>query len=180
MNDTGRSPRTVHLVTALLLVGVYALGVVTGAALLRWLGPGRPPRHHGPPGMPPHFAELSLTEEQAARVKEILERHRPELDAILAEAMPRAKTVYDAMDTETRALLTPDQQQRFDALKARRPTPRGFGPGGPPPFGPGGPPPFGPGGPQPFGTGLGAPPPPPDGPAAPPSPGAPPGPPAGP
>jgi len=143
------TPGRIRLLTALVLVGVFAAGTAFGFGLMRWQG-GRawaPPPPPGPahglmPGPPPR--ELGLTPAQHAQGRAIAERHRPELEAILEEVRPRVRAVNDKMKAELRAILTPEQRQKADQLEAQRPRPRGPGfppPGGPPPGAPPPPPP---------------------------------------
>jgi Spy/CpxP family protein refolding chaperone len=147
------APRSIRLLTALLLVAMFASGTLTGAALTLWVRPD----HHGPPGPPPFgplpIDELGLSPEQQRRADAIFERHRPELDAILQEGFPKVRKVNDQIESEIREILTPEQRTRLDELKARRPQQRHHhrgGPGGrlggpflpgPPPDDFGGPPP---------------------------------------
>lgn len=140
-----------------LLAAMFIAGALAGAGLTRALGPrGREPPP--PPGMM-LYAHLGLDREQEARARAIFEAHRPELDAVLRDALPRARAIQDAIDREMRAYLTPEQARRLDEMKAAPPPPGGprmpgMGPMGPAGPGPGRPPP--PGMPGPF---LGAPPP---------------------
>jgi Spy/CpxP family protein refolding chaperone len=167
--NSDTSPRNVRLLTALLLVGTFAAGAVTGAGILRFMGPPGPP----PPGLggpPPMFGplpleQLGLSQDQQNEVHEILERHRPELETILRESFPKVRAVNDQVEREVRAVLTAEQRARLDELKRRGPPPPPPGAPPPPPGFPGGPPPpgapgFGPGGPPPPGFGPGGPPPP--------------------
>ena len=154
------SPRSVRLLTALLLVGTFALGSVTGVALTLWVR--SDDHHHGPhrgppPGGPLPLDELGLSSEQRQRADAVFERHRPELDAILEEGFPKVRRVNDQIESEIREILTPEQRARLDEWQARRPPPRHgpHGPGGPFP-----PPPGGFGGPPPDGFGHPPPPPP--------------------
>jgi Spy/CpxP family protein refolding chaperone len=141
-SSEARGPRSIRLLTALLLVATFASGTVTGAALTLWVRP----EPHGPPGPPPFgplpLDELGLSPEQEQRADVIFERHRPELDAILQEGFPKVRKVNDQIESEIREILTPEQRTRLDELKARRPPPRHHHRGGPP--GPGGPFPPGP------------------------------------
>jgi Spy/CpxP family protein refolding chaperone len=124
------------------------LGLVAGLGMARWIPgvherPLRPMEGRGPHGLPPFLHELDLTDKQEQDARAIFEKHRPELDAILRESFPRVRAVNDRIDAEIRALLTPEQQKKFDELRARRPRHgpgrpgEGPGPGEPPPPGPG-------------------------------------------
>lgn len=125
--------RSIRLLTALLLVGTFAFGSVTGVALTLWA---RSDLRGPPPGGPPPFGplplhELELSPEQRARAEAIFERHRPALDAIRQEGFPKVRKINEQLESEVRELLTPEQLARLEQLKAQRP-PR---PPGPPPFG---------------------------------------------
>ncbi|MEY4548034.1 MAG: hypothetical protein RL685_4229 [Pseudomonadota bacterium] len=129
-------PRSIRLLTGLLLVGTFAFGSVTGVALTLWA---RSDLRGPPPGPPPFgplpLQELGLSAEQRARADAIFEQHRPELDAIRQEGFPKVRRINEQLESEVRELLTPEQRARLDVLKAQRP-PRPPGPpGGPPPFG---------------------------------------------
>ena len=140
------SPRTVRLITAILLVGTFAAGTLTGAGVVRWASPPPHPRPMGPPPFegPIPMQELGLSPDQARKAEEIADRYRPELESILRDTFPRVRAVNEKIEAEIRQILTPEQQQRLDRIKASRPPPGpppgpGRGPWGPPP----GPPPFG-------------------------------------
>ena len=71
--------------------------------------------------------QLGLNADQQAKIKAIFEASRSQVQAIkqdtsLSQEDKRAKlqAIHEANDTQIRALLTPDQQQKFDALKAER------------------------------------------------------------
>jgi hypothetical protein len=132
MASNESSPRTIRLLTAVLLVATFAAGTVAGAGLCRWLGPGRPP----PP--PPMVAgiplgELGLSEEQQHKALAIMERHRPELDAILRETFPKVRAINERMERELAEVLTAEQRARLERMKSERPPPPPGPPGGPPP-----------------------------------------------
>ena len=159
------SPTRARLLGALVLVGVFAAGTVFGVGLTRWGRPehpfGPPPRH--PPGGPVQamIRELRLDPAQIEALGQIERTHRPELDAIAGETMPRVRAVLDAMERELLPRLRPEQVELLEAWRKRRPPPRMPGPGGRGGFG--GPPPGGPGfggPPPPGGPGPGSPPPP--------------------
>ena len=112
----------------LVLVGVFALGCVTGAALdgvYRSRAGGRMGRgeeeHRKSEA---HFErmrrELSLTDEQAARVRGVLDETRDEYRRLRAEVRPRFEEPRLKARTRIRELLSAEQQQKFDALAAER------------------------------------------------------------
>jgi Spy/CpxP family protein refolding chaperone len=151
LNDAAPGSRRAG--ATLLLVGTFALGMISGAALLHIArlslrGPGGPPP--GPAGEPPleHMRRtLSLTPDQSERLR-----------AVLDDGRGRIKAAADETREQIRAVLTPEQREKFDAMRPPHPPRGGFGPG-PPPF----PPPDGPppeGGPPEGGPPEGGPPPP--------------------
>jgi hypothetical protein len=123
------SPKKVQLLTALLLVGVFAAGNVTGAGLCWWLAPA-PYFPRRPTGMPGPFGELGLSKENERKVIQILEKHRPELEAVLQETFPKARLVFDKIDKEVSVFLTPEQRKKLEQFKQHKPPfpPMGFGP----------------------------------------------------
>jgi hypothetical protein len=116
-----------------LLAAMFLAGALTGTGLMRALEP-RPPERLPYPGME-IYARLGLSREQQERARAIFEAHRPDLDAVLREMLPRVRAVEEAIDREMLAYLTPEQARRLDEIKAAPPPP----PPGPPP--PGMPPP---------------------------------------
>ncbi|HEX8117360.1 MAG TPA: hypothetical protein VF521_08810 [Pyrinomonadaceae bacterium] len=62
--------------------------------------------------------DLSLDERQSAEVRKILDETRNEYRSLRSEARPRFDTIRQSARTRIRALLTPEQQQRFDARVA--------------------------------------------------------------
>ena len=78
-------------------------------------GPGS--KHHV--GNPlEHLSEsLNLTAEQKAKVQPIIDQVKPQIAAIHQEAMDKMKTIMESTGTQIRPLLTPEQQQKFDAMK---------------------------------------------------------------
>jgi Spy/CpxP family protein refolding chaperone len=123
----------------LVLVGVFALGCLTGAFLdsayrLRAAGD-----RHGERGGRERGGgradrdekrfehmrrDLNLTEQQATEIRSILEETRGGFRALRDEVRPRYDALRQNSRARIRALLTPEQQQRFDArtaeLDARR------------------------------------------------------------
>lgn len=60
--------------------------------------------------------ELTLSEDQAYRMRAILDRTRDDYKAVCADVRPRYDVVRERARTEMRALLAADQQQRFDSI----------------------------------------------------------------
>jgi Spy/CpxP family protein refolding chaperone len=117
------NPPTPRVRALLALVFVFVLGGVAGAGVARLAG-GR-----GPHGGPPELRALELTPAQERQARAIGDRHRPELEAIRVEVAPRVRAVRERMRAELRAILTPEQRARLDAIPPDDDPP----PGGPPP-----------------------------------------------
>lgn len=128
MNASGK---TRILLWAVLAVA-FLLGGATGAALdgvYRLKAGGGPCREeHGGPGggrgRGRHFEEmrrdLNLSAEQAEGVRAILDETREEYRALRHEARPRYESIRRNARERIRALLTPEQQRRFDEKAAER------------------------------------------------------------
>lgn len=153
-----RNESWLRLMSGLVLVGVFAAGVLFGAGLMRWTAQPAdrlpPPHGAGPPGPPggPIVAmthELGLDADQQAKLQAIADAHRSELEAIAQATQAKVRDVLFAMEDELRPSLRPDQVERLEQWRKHRgplPPPPGMPPGPPPPGGPppGGPPPGGP------------------------------------
>jgi uncharacterized membrane protein len=108
---------------AVLLV-VFALGGVTGAALdgLYRLRASTEPQMMAPPmrDTDAYFdtlkRELTLSDEQATAMRAVLDRTREDYKAVCAEVRPRYDVVRERARGQMRALLTAEQQPRFDAI----------------------------------------------------------------
>ena len=124
------TPRgTTRLKILLVLLGVFALGGVTGALLdsvyrLRGDQERRQGRGGGRRGEKDIFEsmrrDLNLTEQQATEIRAILDQTRNDYRALRGEVRPRYDTVRQNARTRIRALLTPEQQKLFDAKAAER------------------------------------------------------------
>lgn len=111
----------------LVIVGVFALGCMTGAALdsayrLRAGGNGQREGRRG--GKEDVFEkmkrDLNLNEQQATEIRTILDQTRNDYRALRTEVRPRYEALRQNARTRIRGLLTPEQQQRFDAEVAER------------------------------------------------------------
>ena len=116
-------PGHTRLKVWLVLVVVFVLGSITGAALTGLYrsraGADRPEK-----AMHERFdkmrRELNLTDEQTKSVSAILDDTRNEYRSLRAELRPRFEEPRQKARTKIRALLTPEQQQKFDALVAQQ------------------------------------------------------------
>jgi Spy/CpxP family protein refolding chaperone len=83
------------------------------------------PKHEHGPG--PHqmmenplehlSKDLNLTDEQKTKVQPIIDQAKPQIAAIHKEAMDKMHALLDSATAQIRPLLTPQQQQKFDAMK---------------------------------------------------------------
>jgi hypothetical protein len=126
---------------SLFVLAVFCLGGALGFALGRHLPPPEDPgaafglhlTHLGPmlhstkgrpPGPPPVLPpaevlkeiedELQLDAAQRAQVQKVVEEHRDRLEQVHRDAQTRFDREARALHSDIRALLRPDQQQRFD------------------------------------------------------------------
>lgn len=122
MTITGRATLKIWLV----LVVVFVLGCVTGAALTglyRSRASGDRPEARER-AMRERFEkmrrELGLTDQQTTAVRAILDETRNEYRALRTELRPRFDEPRLKARTRIRALLTSEQQQKFDAMAAQQ------------------------------------------------------------
>jgi Spy/CpxP family protein refolding chaperone len=108
----------------LAVVGVFVLGLVTGFSLdsvyrLRAGNPSRSDKREDRV-FERMKRDLDLNEQQATQIRAILDQTREEYRQLRAEVRPRYDAVRQNARTKIRALLTPEQQQKFDAKVAER------------------------------------------------------------
>ena len=63
---------------------------------------------------------LDLTPDQQAKIQPIFDQAKPQLKAARQESMQRVKAIREDIQAKIRPILTPAQQQKFDALKKAR------------------------------------------------------------
>jgi len=110
----------------LVLVAVFVLGSVTGAALTGLYrsraSSDRPEAREK--AMHERFekmrSELNLTEDQTKAVRAIIDETRNEYRALRTELRPRFEEPRQKARARIRALLTPEQQQKFDGMVAQQ------------------------------------------------------------
>ncbi|HEX8185801.1 MAG TPA: hypothetical protein VF747_13640 [Blastocatellia bacterium] len=119
------SQKKMWLKTWLLLTVVFILGCVTGASLdgIYRLRAASERQVMTAPSLRETDAyfdtlkrELSLSPEQENSMLTILDRTRDEYKAVCADVRPRYDVVRARAREQMRALLTPDQQERFDSI----------------------------------------------------------------
>ncbi|HZS58246.1 MAG TPA: hypothetical protein VFA43_03185 [Gemmatimonadaceae bacterium] len=110
----------------LLLVLVYILGAATGGGLAYAIRQ-RPPQFHlqapmgsGSGPVLRGLDALGLTDEQRQAIQRIVERSQPRTDSILNQTLPSLREEADSMQARIRAVLTPEQRRRFDAMPTVR------------------------------------------------------------
>jgi hypothetical protein len=112
---------------------VFCLGLGAGVLIGTHMRPGPPFRREGPfagppgpdggrgrGGPPPELllerldAELQLSVDQEARIKTVLEARRERLDTLQRDVRDRFEHEQRELRDEIRAVLTPEQQPKFD------------------------------------------------------------------
>jgi Spy/CpxP family protein refolding chaperone len=111
----------------LVLVAVFVLGSVTGVALsglYRSRAAGGERSESREKAMHERFekmrTELKLTDEQTKAVQAVIDETRNEYRALRTELRPRFEEPRQKARARIRALLTPEQQQKFDAMTAQQ------------------------------------------------------------
>jgi Spy/CpxP family protein refolding chaperone len=64
--------------------------------------------------------ELELTAEQRERIQAILSEERAKADSVMRAVRPLLRARYDSSLQAVRAVLTPEQRERFDRLREER------------------------------------------------------------
>lgn len=75
-------------------------------------------RHHKMGNPLEHLSkDLDLTDAQKAQVQPIIDQAKPQIEAIHQEAMEKMRVILESSGAQIRPLLTPVQQEKFDAMK---------------------------------------------------------------
>jgi len=105
----------------LVLVVVFVLGSFTGGAVTGFYhAMARSDRSAPHDRFEKMRRDLNLTEDQTKSVSAILDETRNEYRSLRAELRPRFEEPRQKARTRIRALLTPEQQQKFDAMVAQQ------------------------------------------------------------
>jgi Spy/CpxP family protein refolding chaperone len=108
---------------AVLLLAAFLVGVLAGAGgtLIAERADDRPER--GGRGRGGYLArlteELDLSDSQRDSVRAILDRRKPAMDSLRREMEPRFETLQQAIRSDIRSQLTPDQQRKFTDMTRR-------------------------------------------------------------
>jgi len=117
-------PGHTRLKVWLVLVVVFVLGSITGAALTGLYrsrsGSEKSDNKNPQARFEKMQRELNLSEDQTKAVSGILDEARNEYRALRSELRPRFEEPRLKARAKIRALLTPEQQQKFDALVAQQ------------------------------------------------------------
>lgn len=121
MTVTGRTRLKIWIVLGV----VFVLGCVTGVALTglyrsRASGDRPEARERANERFEKMRRELSLNDQQTTAVRTILDETRNEYRALRTELRPRFDEPRQKARARIRALLTPEQQQKFDAMAAQQ------------------------------------------------------------
>jgi Spy/CpxP family protein refolding chaperone len=103
----------------LLLTGIFLAGGVTGALLTakfgrQWVGQRPAPGQWGDGHLRRLARHLELRPEQVEQLKPIVRRNMEELGRLRAESMTESRAVFERMEREISAQLTPEQRSKFD------------------------------------------------------------------
>lgn len=107
----------------LVIVGVFVLGCATGVLFdsvyrLRASGNARQETRgarHGEEVIERMKSDLNLNDTQVTQIRAILDQTRNDYRALHVEVRPRYDTARQTARARIRTLLTPEQQQKFDA-----------------------------------------------------------------
>jgi Spy/CpxP family protein refolding chaperone len=104
--------------TRKLITLMAACGLTLGGLAYLQAGEHGPDGKHRHMGNPlEHLSKLNLTAEQQAKVQPIIDQAKPQIAAIHQEAMEKMRAIMESAGTQIRPLLTPQQQEKFDAMK---------------------------------------------------------------
>jgi hypothetical protein len=119
-----RRPR---LLGSVLLILTFLVGALAGAAFQQAVGARElddrsvaAKERDGRVAEGDIFDRIGVSPEQRAEIDRILEHRREELDAFWAEAGPRLRAITEETREEVKALLTPEQRETFNRLRAER------------------------------------------------------------
>lgn len=107
------------------VIGVFILGCATGAALsslyyLKASSNARQMKNKKESFLDELRRDLSLTDEQAAQIRLILDQTNEQFRQLRAEVRPRYEAIRQSARARIRAVLNPEQRAIFDAKIAQK------------------------------------------------------------
>jgi hypothetical protein len=104
-------------ITAALIALAFAAGAGIGVAVDRGLAPAPTVQARVIRDMSVVLDSLGLSAEQRVQAQAIVEASAPRTEEAMREAADRLRSVAESVDTELRAILTPEQRIRLDELR---------------------------------------------------------------
>ena len=117
------TPKRARAVGMLVLLVMFAVGALTGAATMRVAGGADATpraRAESRESRPDLFERLELTPEQRVQVDAIMERRRDEMDAFWKQHGPQLRAITDSARVEIRSVLTEEQRAVEEEFRAER------------------------------------------------------------
>jgi len=107
------------------LAMTFLAGGIAGAAIREVTADDPPPQQHGGDresgrrrGFP--YEALGVTAEQRPVIESVLERRRQEMDSVWRETEPIMDAIVDSTRAEINQVLTAEQKQKFEEIRAKR------------------------------------------------------------
>jgi Spy/CpxP family protein refolding chaperone len=137
----------------LLLIGIFAAGIVTGGFVMMRFGRQLFPAHRGaeewgPTRLKRLTERLDLTPDQVEKIRPIIHKDSEELSRLRNSSLGETRKVLEQLEHDVSAVLTPEQKTKYDEMNRemrermqrlmRGPRPgHEHGPGEPPSVSPG-------------------------------------------
>ncbi|HVU16140.1 MAG TPA: hypothetical protein VHD32_04415 [Candidatus Didemnitutus sp.] len=106
-----------------LLLGIFAAGVVTGGFVTMTFGRGRPPGPQRPRMEMWRDAEMKalvdrvgLTPEQIGQLKPLVKPYVDELTRVRNDSLKETLAIVDKLNVQVAGVLTPEQKTKFDEM----------------------------------------------------------------
>lgn len=114
--------RRLHLWSGLVVLGVFLAGAMAGAGVMKLVAAPAAAIADGQPARGPMviLRQLDLSPDQRAAAMRIMAENRATVEAAVRETSPVIRAAREKTLSELRAILTPEQAARFDALRAEQ------------------------------------------------------------
>ncbi len=97
----------------------WFIGAASGMVISHWCHNNPSHGRHGKKMREKFFRELELTPEQQAQMDAIWQTNHPKIAQVYADARTQLEAIRLRSRTQMRALLTPEQQVKFDKVDAK-------------------------------------------------------------